>query len=209
MSFTLEIASGIVDLQPKQKKSCCHKALICGLMYGSVKRDNGKLGASFLYDRSAELAAEVLSRRFSDNEARVEKLVRYGRTYYFTETSSKAIITAFDTIDSDIKGSLCDIIGFRCETCKDEFLRGIFLSSSSVNNPQKGYHLEFSVTNEKRAERLKEFLAEIFEEPKVIYRKNCIGLYYKSCEKISDLLYMVGATGVKFYMTDISMTREA
>lgn len=208
MSFTSDVASELVSLQPKQRKSCCYRALLCGLMYGCQPNEDGGLSASFTYVDSAHLARDILATRFSDKEAQVEDVARCGRKYYYVSTSSKSIISTFDALDSDTQESLEDILGFRCEVCRAEFMRGLFLSSATVNDPRKSYHLEFSITGQKRADRLCTFLAEEFDKPKAIARKKGIGLYYKSGERISDLLYMMGASGAKFYMTDISIERE-
>lgn len=207
MSFTSEVASELVELQIKQRKSCCYRALICGLMYGCVAED-GALKASFTYREAAELANDIAVSRFSDKNASVTEKARCGRKYYYVSTSSKSLSATFDLLDSDSEKSLAELLGFRCEICRAEFMRGLFLSSATASDPKKSYHLEFSVAGEKRADRLAAFLAEEFEKPGRIARKNGIGLYYKSGERISDLLYMIGASSAKFYMTDISIERE-
>lgn len=208
MSFTSDVAGELVALQLKQRKSCCYRALLCGLMYGCRSYDSGELVASFTYVDSAHLARDILATRFSDREAQVEDIARCGRKYYYVRTSSRSLISTFEALDSDADGKLEDILGFRCEVCRAEFMRGLFLSSATVNDPRKSYHLEFAIVNEMRAKRLVAFLTDEFDKPKTIARKNGIGLYYKSGERISDLLYMMGASGAKFYMTDISIERE-
>ena len=208
MSFTSDVASELVAIQPKQRKSCCYRALLCGLMYACQPSESGELVASFTYANSAHLTRDILATRFSDKEAQVEDVARCGRKYYYVSTSSRSIAATFDAMDSTSDGTLEDILGFRCEVCRSEFMRGLFLSSATVNDPRKSYHLEFSIVNERRASRLCTFLANEFEKPKTVARKKGIGLYYKRGECISDLLYMMGASGAKFYMTDISIERE-
>ena len=207
MSFTSEVASELVELQPKQRKSCCYRALLCGLMYGCANEE-GTLTASFMYDRAAELARELACSRFSDKNSEVSERARCGRKYYYVSVNSRSLTATFDRLDSDDASGLVETLGFRCELCRAEFMRGLFLSSATASDPKKSYHLEFSISNEKRAERLASFLDDELEKPKQIVRKNGIGLYYKSGERISDLLYMMGASGAKFYMTDISIERE-
>ena len=208
MSFTSEVASELVCLQPKQRKSCCYRALLCGLMYGFVNTDDGRLKASFIDAGAAQLAKDILSSRFSDKDAELCEVARCGRKYYYVTTSSRSLSQTAELLDSASEKSLEEIVGIRCEICRAEFMRGLFLSLVTVNDPKKSYHLEFAVPTERRADRLFDFLSNIFYEPKRIARKNGVGLYYKSGERISDLLYTVGATGAKFYMTDVSIERE-
>ena len=207
MSFTSEVAEELVNLQSRQRKSCCYRALLCGLMYGCSNND-GVLVSSFIYGRSAELAKDILASRFSDKSAEVQEKARCGRKYYYVSTASKSLVSTFALIDSDANGKLEELIGFRCDLCRAEFMRGVFLSSATVNDPTKSYHLEFSIALPKRADRLYRFLSDELTEPKTVARKTGTGIYYKSGERISDILYMIGASGAKFYMTDISIERE-
>lgn len=77
--------------------------------------------------------------------------------------------------------------------CKRAFLRGIFLSSGSLTDPEKDYHLEIPVSDEELSGKVAEILAGYDIELKTIIRKNQYVLYAKDSEKIVDFLNVAEA----------------
>lgn len=84
-----------------------------------------------------------------------------------------------------------DIMPFSC--CKTSFVRGAFLGSGSVSNPEKSYHLEFVTKQQEEAELLQSLLAAEGFSSKITYRKGCHIVYVKECEVIADILGYIGA----------------
>ncbi|MCH5211665.1 MAG: DNA-binding protein WhiA [Oscillospiraceae bacterium] len=79
------------------------------------------------------------------------------------------------------------------ECCKTAYIRGAFLSSGSVSNPEKDYHLEFATKSDKEAEFLMSVLKEYEFCPKITQRKNKNVIYIKESSQIADLIgYMTG-----------------
>lgn len=79
------------------------------------------------------------------------------------------------------------------DCCRRAYLRGAFISSGSLSDPNKGYHLEFVCTDPKQAEQLQEILAGYDIEAHIILRKKYWVVYIKEGEAIVDLLNVVGA----------------
>ncbi len=77
--------------------------------------------------------------------------------------------------------------------CKRSFLRGVFLSTGSISNPQKGYHLEFVCDTMRQAQQLMEALMVFGIEAKVVQRKRYQVVYLKESEGIVELLNVMGA----------------
>lgn len=76
------------------------------------------------------------------------------------------------------------------------FLRGAFLAYGNVTDPQKDYHLEFTVPFLNLAKDLSLLIEEIEQlniRPKLINRKGSFVVYIKDSEGISDLLTLIGA----------------
>lgn len=76
------------------------------------------------------------------------------------------------------------------------FLRGVFLSCGSVTNPEKSYHLEFSVHYKNLSSDLCRVLEEIPQcsvKAGVINRNGAFVAYIKGSEEITDLLTFIGA----------------
>lgn len=92
---------------------------------------------------------------------------------------------------------------------KKAYLRGIFLSTGSINDPKKSrYHLEFVVDSEEYANFISSLLNEFFLNSKVIKRENKYMIYIKESEKIGDFLRITNATNALLYYEDIRIYRE-
>ena len=206
MSFTSDVAEELLSLPTG--KTCCKKALLCGLFYGGKSQAEGNsVTAVFKYEDAARLACELLSKQFSA-KAETEDAVIAGRKCYIVKVTSKAIAAFLAESKSSSAKTLRELVGFRCDGCAHEFLRGTFLSSGTVNDPRKGYHLEFSFGDENQAQRLFDFLCEEIPTPKKVCRNGKIGVYYKSNSAIGDLIYYLGATKSSFEFANVFIERD-
>ncbi|MCT4632497.1 MAG: DNA-binding protein WhiA [Firmicutes bacterium] len=77
--------------------------------------------------------------------------------------------------------------------CKRSYIRGVFLGSGSVSDPEKGYHLEFVSHSLGFAESFVELINSFELNAKVIERKGNHVVYIKEGDKIVDLLNIIGA----------------
>ncbi len=92
---------------------------------------------------------------------------------------------------------------------KRAYLRGLFLSSGSINDPKKSrYHLEFLLDNKEYAEFIKKLLNDFRLNSKIIKRENKYMVYIKEAEKISDFLRIIKAINAVFYYEDIRIYRD-
>ena len=92
---------------------------------------------------------------------------------------------------------------------KMAYLRGVFLSIGSVNDPKKSrYHLEFLVNSEKYAKFLSNLLNEFRLNSKIIKREHKYMVYIKEAEKIGDFLRILNAYNAVFYFEDIRIYRD-
>lgn len=89
------------------------------------------------------------------------------------------------------------------------YLRGAFLSSGSVTNPEKGkYHLEIASFYDEHATDLQALLSNFGIVSKVITRKSKTITYLSNSEMILDLLSLIGANGARFKLEDAKIVRE-
>lgn len=78
--------------------------------------------------------------------------------------------------------------------CKKSFIKGAFLGSGCVINPNVDYHFEITVKLKKAADQIVAVLKEFNLNPKIIKRnKNMYVVYIKGAEDISILLAILGA----------------
>lgn len=80
------------------------------------------------------------------------------------------------------------------ENLKKAFIRGSFLGSGSINDPNKKYHIEISLKNKEYANILKNIMQEFDIIFKELERKSSYSLYSKDGEEISKFLALIGAS---------------
>ena len=73
------------------------------------------------------------------------------------------------------------------------FLRGAFLACGVVTDPNKSYHLEFSVGDKDKSKELHRIITESGMKVKTSCRKDKHILYSKDSEAIADILTYIGA----------------
>ena len=89
------------------------------------------------------------------------------------------------------------------------YLRGVFISCGSVNDPKKSrYHLEFIVETKEYANFISDRLNSYFLNSKVLKRENKYMIYIKEAEKIGDFLRMINAISALLYYEDIRIYRD-
>lgn len=88
------------------------------------------------------------------------------------------------------------------------FIRGIFLGSGSVNNPENKYHLEMILNSMENAKVVKELLEKIEIHMKEMKRKNGYSLYLKEGEEISKFLAFMGANYAVLKFEEIRVLRD-
>ncbi|MDE6759928.1 MAG: DNA-binding protein WhiA [Lachnospiraceae bacterium] len=79
------------------------------------------------------------------------------------------------------------------DCCKKAFIRGMFLATGSVNDPNKAYHFEIVVHNREMAETVKEVINSFSLDAKVVKRKKYYIVYLKEGSMIVDILNIMEA----------------
>lgn len=89
------------------------------------------------------------------------------------------------------------------------YLRGVFLSSGSINDPKTSkYHLELLVNSLEYAEFISKLLNENDLNSRIISREKKYMVYIKEAEKISDFLRIIKAYNGVMYYEDIRIYRD-
>lgn len=95
------------------------------------------------------------------------------------------------------------------EECLRAYLRGLFISTGSINDPKTSrYHLEFIVDDKDYALFLVELLNKFRLNSKMINREKNYMVYIKEAEKISDFLRIINAYQAVMYFEDIRIYRD-
>ena len=95
---------------------------------------------------------------------------------------------------------------------KEELLRaivrGAFLGSGSINNPERKYHMEIVLLNNENMNLLKEILYKLDINVKILDSQGRYSLYLKDGEEISNILALIGASNAVLKFEDIRVQRE-
>lgn len=87
-------------------------------------------------------------------------------------------------------------------------VKGAFMSTGSVNNPESNYHLEISFVERKNAEYVLNICKTYDVNLKILESKGKFILYIKEGEEISKFLALIGANNGVMKFEDIRTTRE-
>lgn len=113
-----------------------------------------------------------------------------------------------DLILKDINNTIINIKE-ASKTEKIAFLKGIFLSCGSINDPKKNqYHLEFLVKSKEDSELINKLLTDLKLKNKILKREREYMVYMKPSENISDFIKYIGAINALFYFEDIRIYKD-
>lgn len=92
--------------------------------------------------------------------------------------------------------------------CKRAFLRGAFLASGSISDPQKSYHFEIVCQEEAQAELLQQLYREFELDAKIVLRKKYYIVYLKEGSQIVDALSVMGAYVALMNLENVRIIKE-
>lgn len=215
MSFAQETKTALTALSETVKHDCCKRAELYGILYSAgifsrvrcklvtVSEELAKLTVkrlNDLYSISANLY--VTEKKSGDDDER--------RSCKITVVQKNDLERLFRGLRYGPSESENEFIGemIRCGNCMQAFLRGVFLSSGTVIDPEKGYHLEMSFLSAQRADTVALLLTRMSLEPKRMIRKTENVLYYKDNDSIAGFLALVGANSAAFTIMNKKIEKE-
>lgn len=173
------------------------KELICKTGYECPGCRRAELAGFFVFP--AKLAPKTMRLSFSVPKARDRILAALEN-----ELGIKSSGTLMQEQTVQISKSItdCDVIN---DCCKRAYMRGAFLASGSVSDPQKMYHLEFSTRSVDEAQFLMKLLEYHEFRPKATRRKDKKLVYIKESSQIADIIgYMTdGRAGLEIMSIQI------
>ncbi len=92
--------------------------------------------------------------------------------------------------------------------CKRAFIRGAFLSSGSISDPEKGYHFEIVCADEQKAQQLQEIICSFQIDAKIVRRKKSYVVYVKEGAQIVDMLAIMEANVALMNLENIRILKE-
>ena len=77
--------------------------------------------------------------------------------------------------------------------CKRAFLRGVFLASGSMSDPEKSYHFEIVCASMGKAQQIQKIMRCFALDAKIVSRKKTLVVYLKEGAQIVDVLNVMEA----------------
>lgn len=92
--------------------------------------------------------------------------------------------------------------------CKRAYIRGAFIASGSMSDPEKSYHFEIVCGTEEQAEHLKAMMNSFDMEAKIVRRKKTYVVYLKEGSQIVDILNVMEAHVALMEFENIRIVKE-
>ena len=222
MSFSADTKNELAHVEPEKK--CCMLAEIAGFirMCGSIRLAGGgkfEIVTATDHPAVARHYKKMIKEYFGiDAELAVGQGsgLKKGRSYLLSigpENLSEQILreTGILMVKEGMNyisdGSYDGLIRTKC--CRKACLRGIFLASGTITNPEKSYHLEFNCSSQILAGDVKKLINSFVDlHAKISARKKNYAVYVKEAEQIIDILAIMGAHSQIFAFEDVRITKE-
>ncbi len=227
MSFASETKNELARIEPEKK--CCQLAEISGFLRvaGSLRLVGGGkfrivittenpaiarhykklIQEYFSIETSLEIgeSAAVGKSRNSRHHAYGITIDPENRSEQILRETGILLIKEGNNYISD--GIYSGIIKTKC--CRKAYLRGLFMGTGTMSDPEKSYHLEFVCHSETLANDLKKMINSFVDlSAKVAKRGNSYIVYMKKADYIRDTLAIMGASSQVFSMEETRIKKS-
>lgn len=217
MSFSSKAKNDLARLTSDNR--CCHVSELSGILRvsGSLQPGAGGMGALLVTENAAvaRLIFTLLKKTFGAHAevlASVNKTLNKGHTYTVKLAQAEETLKALGIIEQNEEGLgihagvPMELIKRNC--CRRAYLRGVFLGSGSVSDPEKAYHLEFVTHDPEYAESLKDLINSYELSAKTVARKQNTVVYLKEGDQIVDMLNIIGAHTALLAFEDVRIIKQ-
>ena len=208
MSFSSDVKQELTDILPD--KPCCRAAQAYGMLQFGHAFSGREISLQTEQEAVARLYGFLVS-MVCGVEPPAEETLRRRATLHsrvFPDAGArKVILERFGHSPSDISVRL-NRANLDCDHCARALLRGAFLSCGAVTNPERDYHLEFSVPYYNLSRDLLALLGEEGFLAKMVSRNGSYIVYLKESERIEDCLTYLGASHGALEMMSVKMVKS-
>ena len=214
MSFASEVKKEILSITENKKEQI---AFIYGALQGLsaiILSSNGvKLQIKSPLLNIIKKIVPILKEQFhvkAEVGFQDEFIIKNKRRYYYLEITEHALeVIDFYKLMLTSEVNMEDEL-IQTPSTKEAFVRGIFASKGSINDPRKEcYHLEMVCKKYDVAFVVQQILGEKGIDANIIMRRDMYVVYIKKSEWISDFLAYIGASSGVFYFEDYRIYRDS
>ena len=189
----MSFSSQIKNEMEKEISSARHCQIAeLSALYNFCNKESDQNSALFVVSSENELAVRkcftLIKKTFN-----MYKEISWTDEVYEKKGSSYVLTIADVDKASMIKQALTSSHVRLKSCCRRAYIRGAFLATGSISDPEKSYHLEFVCQNDEDANLLVELLQTFDIEAKTVTRKKYIVVYVKDGTQIVDVLNVMGA----------------
>ena len=200
MSFSSEVKNALSKMKNLNNKEAVKYELIGYLISNNTVYKNGKITYKTENDYNINRFSKLLSNVNINNY----KIDVKGNNFIITLPKIENIVE-IQYINNDIEYVKNEN---NSEELNKAILRGAFLGSGSISNPESKYHFEIILSTKENMERIIEILTSFEIEAKRLIRKNGYSLYIKDGEQISNVLALIGAHNGVLKFEEIRVIKE-
>ena len=190
MSFSIELKEEISKLDNLSNKEAVKYELIGYLISSNISEDKNKIK----FSTENEYNINRFSRLLNNMEIHNYDIAVQGNL--FVITVNKNILKNIEAIEN-----------LNAEQIK-WLIRGTYLGSGSINNPEKKYHMEIGISKKNDAEIIIEYLKKYDIKSNLTEKNGEYAIYLKDGEEISKFLALIGANKAVLKFEEIRVQRE-
>lgn len=208
MSFSSDVKQELTDILPD--KPCCCAAQAYGMLQFGHAFSGREISLQTEQEAVARLYGFLITKVCGVTPPAEETLRRRATLHsraFPDAATRKTILERFGHSPSDISVRL-NRANLDCDHCARALLRGAFLSCGAVTNPERDYHLEFSVPYYNLSRDLLALLGEEGFPAKMVSRNGSYIVYLKESERIEDCLTYLGASHGALEMMSVKMVKS-
>ena len=225
MSFSLDVKNELAHVMPEKK--CCMLAEIAGFirMCGTISPvGGGKMKLMLITENPATLRHyKKLIKEYYDVDANIEvgeaAGPKRGKIYVLTmddradqlaepilrETGMLLVRGGMNYFSDGIYDTLT-----KSKCCRKAYLRGLFLGSGTISDPQKSYQLEFICSSRVLAADIRKLINTFVDlKPKIASRGKNYIVYVQESAQVGDMLNIMGAHNQFFELEGVRMMKDA
>lgn len=220
MSFSGEVKEELSGYLPAARH--CQIAELAAIfgMCGQIQREKSGLWVR-IHTENIAVARKyftLLQKTFNikaDMCVRRNAYLKKSRTYIIVITNQDEVQRFLEALKiEDETGNLTEnkkitdqrILQSSC--CRRAFIRGAFLASGSISDPEKFYHLEIVCTSQEKAEQMRQIINSFPVEAKIVKRKKYHVVYIKEGEQIGEMLRIMEASMAVMNLENIRIVKE-
>ena len=210
MNFTEKVKQELANDIPNSRH--CRLAELGGMLsvLGRYEDASGNLVIVSDNELVIKIIEKLLNKIFLvDNTDRIlydiNRLGKEKSRIVFSEKATEEVLLAVKLNKFSL---LADPVLYTMTCCKRAYLKGVFLGAGSLTDPNKEYHFEISLADEKRAANLRDLICEFEAEAKIVLRKKQYVVYVKDSEMISEILNVMGAPVAMMELENVKIYKD-